>query len=104
MLRGRWPAARSGDFNGVGSAGQIAVALQCSGQVLFRRQPDPGDAGSFLLLEYPTGHAERWRDRAALDGLTLRRAWPVYQGLEPEQQTEAVLWLGQSLLVLNTVS
>ena len=69
--------------------------------LLFRPQLDPGDAGSFLLLHAPGGHAAEWRERAAANGVTLRLVWPAYKQPEPEQASADLAWLADHLLFLE---
>jgi len=69
--------------------------------LLYRPQLDPGDAGSFLLLQSPDGHAAEWREQAAAAGVTLRLVWPAYQESEPAQASADLAWLADHLLFLE---
>jgi len=69
--------------------------------LLYRPQFDPGDAGSFLLLQSPDGHAAAWREQAAANGVTLRLVWPAYQESEPAQASADLVWLADHLLFLE---
>jgi len=80
---------------------QLTEALCDAGPILFRAQPEAGDAGSFLLLACPSGEAERWVEQAASEGVTLRRGWPVYQLIEGLRASEDLSWLAEHLLLLE---
>lgn len=69
--------------------------------LLYRPQIDSGDAGSFLLLQSPDGHAAEWREQAAAAGVTLRLVWPAYQEPEPAQASADLAWLADHLLFLE---
>lgn len=70
-------------------------------EVLLRPAGVPGDNAAFLLLRTQPGQAAAWRQRAAIQGVTLRLCWPAYQGLEPEQFSGAVAWLAQNVVILE---
>ncbi len=80
---------------------QLTEALGDAGPILLRPEPEAGDAASFLLVQCPSGRAERWVERAAQDGVTLRRCWPAYQELSADQEGENVRWLAEHLLLLE---
>jgi dTDP-4-amino-4,6-dideoxygalactose transaminase len=80
---------------------RLTQSLDDARQIVLRSQADPGDAASFLLVVCPTDRAEKWIERAARDGLTLRRCWPTYQDLAPEQQSRDVCYLADHLLLLE---
>jgi len=69
--------------------------------LLYRPQIDSGDAGSFLLLQSPDGHAAEWREQAAANGVTLRLVWSAYQESEPAQASADLAWLADHLLFLE---
>jgi dTDP-4-amino-4,6-dideoxygalactose transaminase len=78
---------------------QLTAAL---GSALLQRETeDAGDTGSFLLLRCPAGAAESWVEQAAHYGVTLRRAWPVFQPPAFEQIERDSLWFAQHLLLLE---
>ena len=80
---------------------KLEVMLGPAGSPLFLNSPKEGDTAAFVLIECPAARSEEWLALAAREGITLRRTWPAYQAPEPEQQNEVVLWLGQSVLVLE---
>ena len=83
-------------------AASLSVApLRADCAILFRPVSDPGDAASFLLIQCPAGEAEDWIERATRLGVTLRRAWPAYQSLEPAQLEGDVAWLAEHLLAME---
>ena len=71
------------------------------GQVLLRPEPDPGDAGSFLLVRCASGRAEDWVKEAARSAVTLRRCWPAYQPVEHAQASSDLTWLADHLVILE---
>ncbi len=80
---------------------QLTEALGDARPILLRPEPEAGDAASFLLVQCPSGRAERWVARAAQDGVTLRRCWPAYQPIEHAQTSRNLTWLAEHLLVLE---
>jgi dTDP-4-amino-4,6-dideoxygalactose transaminase len=81
--------------------GQLTKSLGGANSVLFRTQPEAGDAGSFLLLVCAGGGAEQWIEWAASEGVTLRRCWPAYQEIEGLAASRNLDWLAEHLLILE---
>ncbi len=80
---------------------RLAETLRDSPQILFRSDPDPGDAASFLLLRCPSSCAPAWVEQAAREGVTLRFCWPAYQGSSGATTSGEVCWLRDHLLLLE---
>ncbi len=66
--------------------------------LLLRSEAAPGDAGTFLPLASPSGHAESWRDVAAREGVTLRLCWPAYQPADSGLPGGPLDWFARHLL------
>lgn len=80
---------------------EICDSLGTARRLLFRPNACPQDACSFLLFRSESGHAFAWRERAARAGVTLRLCWPAYQECEAAQDSSAVHWLADHLLLLE---
>ncbi len=84
---------------------RLTGSLREASHILFRQNPDPGGAATFLLIQSPAGRAEEWRERAASDGLALRLTWPAYQRVEPSDPAyparDDIAWLAEHLLLLE---
>jgi dTDP-4-amino-4,6-dideoxygalactose transaminase len=69
--------------------------------MLLRPHVEPGDVGSFLLVQCADERAEDWVEEAARHAVTQRRCWPSYQALYDAQGSPDVSWLAEHLLVLE---
>jgi dTDP-4-amino-4,6-dideoxygalactose transaminase len=80
---------------------QLFRALKDAREILFRAEVEDGDAGSFLLIGCRDDEAVSWVERAAREGVTLRRCWPAYQRIEGLAAGLDLAWLEEHLLILE---
>ena len=69
--------------------------------ILARAVLRAGDSGAFLLLHCPDDRAAEWIACADRAGVTLRRCWPAYQAIDPQQGSDELAWLADHLLLLE---
>jgi dTDP-4-amino-4,6-dideoxygalactose transaminase len=79
---------------------EIVGRLRGCAHVLFFREEDPGEAGSFVLLQSPAGRAQEWVEEARRERITLRLSWPAYQDMAAGESS-ALEWLASHLVILE---
>ncbi|MBI1749617.1 MAG: DegT/DnrJ/EryC1/StrS aminotransferase family protein [Acidobacteria bacterium] len=82
-------------------AEEICGSLGPVRNLLFRPEASAQDSCAFLLLRSESGQAHAWRDRAALEGVTLRLCWPAYEEPERTPASPALRWLAEHLLLME---